>query len=55
MNTDIPQAERTKQGIANGMQQNVRVTVPHGSFVMRDVYSADPKITPFSQLVKINT
>jgi hypothetical protein len=55
MRPDITKGQRTKQCITNSMQQDIRVTMTHRALVMWNIYTPDPKIPSFLQLVKINT
>jgi hypothetical protein len=36
MNTDIAEAESAQQGVANGMQKYIGVTMANGAFAMRN-------------------
>ena len=47
--TDIAHIGRAEQGVADGMDQHVGITVPQQSRAVLDTYAAEPQLTPFGQ------
>ena len=53
MGANITQGRSTQYGVANGMEEDICIGMPQGTFVMFDLNSPKPEGDPFFQAVHI--